>query len=96
MVAIAEQGLCEMDVIEHDGEHWLVPEWLQHTKEGWMTPIRIIRLIGLQHQRGTVWGDFLVNDPIPEAVIEGRLPKGPSRYTVVERPDIRVPTGGVQ
>jgi hypothetical protein len=98
MVAIkdaGESGLYEMDVIEYEGEPWLVPEWLQHTEEGWMAPIRIIRMFGLQFQQGA-WTDYLINAPIPKAVFDGDPSPEDGRYEIVERPDIRIPTGGVQ
>jgi hypothetical protein len=87
-------AICEMDVIEYQGEPWLVPEWLQNTEEGWMTPVRIIRMRGLQFQRRGSGLGYLVNAPVPKAVFDGNPSPEEGRYEIVERPDIRISTGG--
>jgi hypothetical protein len=89
-------AIYEMDVIEYQGEPWLVPEWLQNTKEGWMSPVRIVRMLGLQFQHRPGSLGYVVNAPIPKAVFDGGPSPEEGRYEVIERPDIRIPTGGVQ
>jgi hypothetical protein len=97
MVGNAEGGeLWKCDVIEHEGDLWLVPTWLENKDEGWMTPARIVRLTGLQFQttaEGSWMGDYVLNEPIPKSLFEGRPPEQGEKYVVVERPDIRVSTG---
>lgn len=92
LVPLAD-GIYTMDAIEHNGEFWLVPEWIEaHNKELKM-PVRIIRLWGLEHQVtiGGPFGDFVVANPIPKAVLNGQIPPELERaYTVIERPDIRI------
>ena len=99
MLGIADgDEMWHCDVIEHEGSLWLVPEWLHHPTEGCMQPARIIRMTGQSYQEnpaGSWLGDYLLNDPIPKAVLDGRIACGQGvAYAVVERPDIRIPTGG--
>ena len=101
MLGNAQEGeLLRCDAIEHEGALWLVPEWLQNPTEGWMTPVRIIRISGFRLQKlppGNWIGDYILNDPIPRDVLEGRTAaKSGVQFEVVERPDIQIPTGGVQ
>ncbi len=56
-------------------------------------PRRIISLATVAHQR-TEGGDpeFVVNDPIPKSVFEGRAPSQlADKYGVQELPEIRIP-----
>jgi hypothetical protein len=83
-----------MDVIEHAGTFWLVPEWLENRVEKWRMPARIVSLDGLKHQRttGSPFGDFVVNEPLSEAVLSGRAqPTKGSRYRVLENPGGQFP-----
>jgi hypothetical protein len=89
-------GLLKMDVIEHEGEPWLVPEWLQNIDQGRMQPAWMIRMFGIAFQEtpGGPYGDFIVNNPIPQDVLEGQTDGG--QFVVIHRPEIWLPTGGVQ
>lgn len=85
----SELFLC--DTIEHEGALWLVPEWLEAPDLKVRKPVRIIRLSGLEYQQfqNPHPADFLLNDPIPKDVFEGRAPSvegGP--FLVVEAPEI--------
>lgn len=83
-----------MDAIEHAGHFWLVPQWLEHTERGWITPARIICLTGLRYQdlrnnSATTACDLAVNIPIPQHVLDGKLQGAESAiYRVVERPPL--------
>jgi hypothetical protein len=87
-------GMFTVDVIEHEGEFWLVPGWLDNKVEGWSKPVRIIRLNSVPHQKtlGGKYSDFLVaSNAIPKAVLDGHVQFGSSGLIeVVESPDIRV------
>jgi hypothetical protein len=84
-----------VDVIEHDGEFWLVPEWLDNQVRRLTKPLRIVSLRTLPHQR--IAGkdhppDFVVNDPVPKYVFDGRTPpQEADKYVVVEGPEIYIP-----
>ena len=81
------------DVIEFEGTFWLVPEWLDVPARGVTKPRRIVSLAKVRYQR-TPGADreFVVNDPIPIAVLEGRAPSQiAERYDVRELPEIEFP-----
>jgi len=83
--------LC--DTIEHEGAKWLVPRWLEAPSEGWKKPQRIICLDPLPHQKlqGAFPAEYLLNDPMPRSVFEGRpRQQGERAYVVIEEPDIRI------
>ena len=85
--------IYKMDTIEHEGQYWLVPEWSDSQSQTWTMPTRIILLDTLAHQKsdGKQW-DFVLNDPIPKAVVYVETEPEPDiEYVVVERPDIRFP-----
>ncbi len=42
-------GIYEIDTIEHEGMLWLVPEWLDTPRKGWSRPARIVCLSLLEH-----------------------------------------------
>jgi hypothetical protein len=82
------------DSIEHEGQMWLVPEWVELPAEGWRTPRRLICLNTMPHERkeGDAGGDLVVTLPIPKCVFNGEVPRdAKAKYVMVERPDIRVP-----
>jgi hypothetical protein len=81
-----------MDVIEHAGKFWLVPEWLDNQSQKLTMPLRIISLETMVHHRMKGNPDFLVEDPVPIYVFDGRIPpEEAGKYVVVEGPDIRIP-----
>ncbi len=84
--------LFKMDTIEYEGKMWLVPEWIDMRTEGYSMPVRIVCLDTLRHQPSQTKSlDFLLNDPIPKAVLDGQIPpQSEADYLVLERPDIRV------
>ena len=90
---VAEDGLYDVDIIDHNAEFWLVPEWLDNPSEKWSTPARIIRLNSIPHRKclGSPLADFLILPGVPKAAIFGPYPYiGPLQVEMVEAPDIRV------
>ena len=86
------QTISIMDVIEFDGQVWLVPEWLDIPDEKVTMPVRIVLLDVIPHERGTASPQIVVSGPVPKSVFEGRIPPElESQYVVIERPDIRLP-----
>jgi hypothetical protein len=82
-----------MDTIEYQGRFWLVPAWLDRRSAGWTRPLRIVWLATGQHKRTKVndQADFLVEEPIPKAVFDGRIPSQlTGKVAVIEAPDIKV------
>lgn len=84
------------DTIEENGKFWLVPDWLENIATKTRTPIRMICLDGIKHQKVESGkpSDFVLNDPIPKCVFDGQIPPGTS-YQIVENPLItdEVPDG---
>jgi len=78
-----------VDTIEYKGGLWLVAEWRDNKAEGWSKPARIIAMAGLGQQPMTGAADYLLSEPIPKAVFEGREKQ---RGIAVEvNPDITFP-----
>lgn len=90
-----EDGVYEMDTIEHEGQMWLVPEWIDIPRKGWSRPARIVCLSLLPH---SVMGPqfrcrYAVQNPIPKSVLNGQIqPQLASQYVVVENPEIEAET----
>ena len=61
MVGSDTGDILVCDTIEYKGGLWVVPEWRENTGEGWKTPVRIIRIDLLPHQksRGKHGADFI-------------------------------------
>lgn len=85
-------GIYTIDTIEHEGELWLVPEWIDGTpSEGYSMPVRIIR-IPLLHEAGPdVSADYIVSYPLPKDVLDGAIPMELAHVCdVIESPQIVV------
>jgi len=95
MIPSAE-GLFLCDTIEHEGQLWLVPQWIDGTPtKGYSKPARIIRLTFLPYSQGLAGvSDYLLRDPIPKSVWQQGIvpPELKNMYVVVENPDIVVLT----
>jgi hypothetical protein len=80
------------DVIEHSGKFWLVPEWLDNHVQKVSKPLRIISLETMVHHRMPGNPDFLVEFPIPQYVLDGRIPpEEAGKFVVIEGPEILIP-----
>ena len=99
LVGFSDEGsLFECDTILHDGEYWLVPEWLESPEAGHRRPARIIAMAGLRYQDMTGgWKQrFLLKDPMPKSVFDGRTPpQAAFGFRVVDLPEIflEIPKG---
>jgi hypothetical protein len=79
-----------METIEFEGEFWLVPNWIVSPDGKYMKPLRIIALRTLEHRRSG--DDFVVNRPIPKAVLNGLVPKElEGQYDIRENPTFVMP-----
>ena len=89
---IVDGKIMSMDVIEHQGAFWLVPEWLDNIAEGVSMPRRIVSLATIPHEKMSGNPDFVVSYPVPKSVFDGTAPSEiASVYVVKELPEIRVP-----
>jgi hypothetical protein len=92
-------ALAMCDLIEHESELWLVPEWLDNPARRVTKPARIIRLATLAHQPmapGNAYGaDYVLNYPLPRDVFLGRAqPQPGTGVFVIEAPDNMEMPGG--
>lgn len=86
-------GIYTVDVIAHEGEFWLVPEWLDNPSTGLSKPARIVRLKSVPHREclGHSRADFLIPFGVPKAAIFGPYPSpGQLPLDWLEAPDIQV------
>jgi hypothetical protein len=92
LVAVEGSAVSLMDTIRFKGQLWLVPAWIKDRSEGWSTPVRLICLDRLAHQKAPEdIGDFVLTYPLPRAVFDGIVPAGmESTYAIIERPQIRL------
>ena len=74
-----------VDVVSYRESNWLVPRWCEQPAEGLKTPERIVCLDRL-HPRKVNFGPtrFVVDKPIPKAVLYGDLPPELKDEYVVE------------
>jgi len=81
------------DVVEHEGQFWLVPEWFENSVLKVRKPTRLIGIAKLRHQRSKTYPEFVVEDPIPKSVFfdEAIPPELENKYEILESPDIRFP-----
>jgi hypothetical protein len=69
-----DAALYQCNAIEHEGEVWLVPNWIPSPAEGYAIPERMIPLRRFRHQMfENRSGDLLINIPVPRALIDGPL-----------------------
>jgi hypothetical protein len=96
LIIIGDDGvnmISLMDVIEHAGKFWLVPDWIDMPVQKGTKPLRIISLETMAYDRMVGSNpEFLVENPVPSYIFEGRIPPAEAgKYVVVEGPDILIP-----
>jgi len=97
LVGTDDGKIDSCDTIEHEGGLWLVPVWLEAPTQGWRKPGRIIRMDNLPHQNAPAGfqQQYVLNVPIPRAVLDGRTPPEQAHgFVVIDAPpNIEVPLG---
>jgi hypothetical protein len=85
--------IYKVDVIEHLGDFWLVPEWFEFPELKVRKPVRIISLMNIQHQDmpNSDFPRFVLNVPVSKDVFDGRRSPQAHKYIVIEAPDISLP-----
>ena len=85
----------EIDIIEHDNELWLVPHWYDVPAQGVTKPARLIRLKSLRYQPPVGNRGYVVNTPIPTALLNLPTPKqSVLSIEVQEMPELSLPLLG--
>lgn len=85
--------IMQCDTIKFNGKFWLVPRWIDNLTEGTRTPLRIICLDYLPHEKLDDFGDvdFALNSPIPICIFDGEIPDETEyQFEIVESPDLRL------
>ena len=96
-IVVVDDEFLKMDVIDHEGDPWLVPEWLAANDGSHRIPVRMISLATVPHQvvPSGEPANLVVNDPLPKSLLSGPIPEHEARrFRVLDYPDIRVPTPG--
>ena len=92
IIAADAHEIHTIDVIEHAGQFWLVPEWLNSLDRKWKKPARIVSLATMSYQRMRGSIEFVVNDPIPRSVLFGQpSPEEAGKFVIHQLPDILIP-----
>ena len=81
------------DTIQHDGKMWLSPAWLEEPSKPYSKPARLIGMSGLKYRSMPMKSevDFIMEHPIPDAILQGRVPSDRTApFVVLESPDIRI------
>jgi hypothetical protein len=99
MALEGDPRIFECPAIEYEGAVWLVPRWLPTTPaDGYAMPERLVRLDQFAHQKLGAPGDpadYAINIPVPNALFEGPISlELKAQFIVLDRPAIRVRTGG--
>lgn len=69
-----EHSMMRLWVVDFEGATWLVPGWDTHKTKPLKRPHRMIKMTGLRYQKSDVFTtgvDYVLNDPIPRAIIMG-------------------------
>jgi len=64
-------GMFTVDGLEFGGKLWLVPKWIAEVNGPNLKPARMIRFDTLRFQRGALGHEYMLNAPIPQAVLDG-------------------------
>jgi hypothetical protein len=93
---LTERSMIRLEVMEHDGALWLVTGWATHKHRPIKRPIRLVKMTGLEFETldaGQMGADFLLNKPIPRAVLDGAASAEEAAakgFTVLDTPEIEV------
>jgi hypothetical protein len=103
-VALYKEGNAPMeicDAIRHEGEIWLVPDWIRSPRGRSAKPLRMIPLSKFPHkvfsQTPVAFADYGIDGVVPKALfdlhISDILVGG---FGVRERPNLRIQMGQLQ
>ena len=88
-----KKGYKLFDTIEYRGGFWLVPGWIETRRQGWLAPVRLIRLsrpIQFEDVGANNPGhQFLVNVPLPKQLFDPTVPMQlREKYEILDEPDL--------
>jgi hypothetical protein len=100
-VALYKEGNAPMEIcaaIRHEGEIWLVPDWIRSPRGRSAKPLRMIPLSKFPHkvfpQTQEAYADYGIDGLVPKALFNSEVsaPLSPV-FGVLERPDLKIPMG---
>jgi hypothetical protein len=100
-VALYKEGDATMEIcaaIRHEGEIWLVPDWIRSPRGRSAKPLRMIPLSKFRHkvfpQTSEAFADYGIDGLVPKALFDLQVsaPLSPA-FGVLERPDVKIPMG---
>ena len=88
-------SLHQLDIVEHANELWLVPHWYDVPAQGVSKPTLLIRLKSLRYQPPAGDNRYVVNTPVPTALLNPQSPKQSiPGIEFQEMPEISLPLVG--
>ena len=78
VAVMCENSILNVDGMTYEKKLWLVPKWLHYPLEKMSKPERMIRFDNLPFDSidGNSLHDFLLQEPIPRAVLDGETTEG--------------------
>jgi hypothetical protein len=103
-VALYKEGNGPMEIcaaIRHEGEIWLVPDWIRSPRGRSAKPLRMIPLSKYPHkefpQTSEAFADYGINGLVPTALFDLHISaKLSATFGVRERPDLAIQMGRLQ
>jgi hypothetical protein len=100
-VALYKEGTSPMEIcaaMRHEGEIWLVPDWIRSPRGRSAKPLRMIPLSKFPHKKfpGTseAFADYAIDGVVPKGLFDRRIPPTLSAaFGVLERPAVSVQMG---
>jgi hypothetical protein len=83
----------QCDVVQHNGDYWLVPQWIESDRPRSKRPARMVSPKTIPHEKMRGEHQFRISDPLPKWLFDGSpRPRGEQRSLVVlEYPEIEFP-----
>jgi hypothetical protein len=100
-VALYKEGDATMEIcaaIRHEGEIWLIADWIISPRGRSAKPLRSIPLSKFPHkvfsQSSEAFTDYGIDGLVPRALFDHQVsaPLSPA-FGVLERPDLKIPMG---
>jgi hypothetical protein len=79
VLVIVDGELQTYEGLVYENKLWIVPLWFEDKEQKASKPVRMIRFDNLHHDAGmaTATGhDYILNQPIPKAVLDGQTREG--------------------
>jgi hypothetical protein len=96
-----KEGTAPMEIcaaMRHEGEIWLVPDWIRSPRGRSAKPLRMIPLSKFPHKKfprtSEAFADYAIDGVVPKGLFDRHIPPVLSAaFGVLERPAVRVQMG---